>query len=121
MADSEQDWIKHRAYALWEEEGYPSGKDTEHWERAKLEFATLKPTASAPAAHEQPAASPPKLPTANAKESTAKAAKPAKSAATGSEKSKKALASEAPSEKKSVPVSPAPVPAGKQPAKKRSR
>lgn len=46
MADSESDWIKRRAYTLWEEEGYPSGKDLEHWERAKLEFATQKPTAS---------------------------------------------------------------------------
>ncbi|MDE1157569.1 MAG: DUF2934 domain-containing protein [Neorhizobium sp.] len=45
MADSNEDWIKRRAYELWEEEGYPSGKDHEHWERAKLEFVTLKPVA----------------------------------------------------------------------------
>ncbi len=45
MAASQENWIKHRAYELWEQEGYPSGKDIEHWERAKLEYATLKPTA----------------------------------------------------------------------------
>ncbi|AYD02413.1 hypothetical protein NCHU2750_30280 [Neorhizobium sp. NCHU2750] len=50
MAASQEDWIKHRAYQLWEQEGYPAGKDMEHWERAKLEYATLKPTASVPAA-----------------------------------------------------------------------
>jgi hypothetical protein len=48
MAASQENWIKHRAYELWEQEGYPSGKDAEHWERAKLEYATLKPTASKP-------------------------------------------------------------------------
>jgi hypothetical protein len=46
MAATEEHWIKHRAYELWEQEGYPSGKDQEHWERAKLEYATLHPTAS---------------------------------------------------------------------------
>jgi hypothetical protein len=46
MAASQENWIKHRAYQLWEQEGYPSGKDMEHWERAKLEYATLKPTAT---------------------------------------------------------------------------
>jgi len=46
MADSEEDWIKRRAYELWEAEGYPTGKDTEHWERAKLEYVSLKPAAS---------------------------------------------------------------------------
>ncbi|WP_105425508.1 DUF2934 domain-containing protein [Neorhizobium tomejilense] len=46
MAESEEIWIRKRAYTLWEEEGYPSGKDREHWERAKLEYATLGPTAS---------------------------------------------------------------------------
>lgn len=46
MAASQENWIKHRAYELWEQEGYPSGKDIEHWERAKLEYATLRPTAA---------------------------------------------------------------------------
>lgn len=43
MAESEQEWISRRAYALWEEEGYPSGKDTEHWERARQEFVLFAP------------------------------------------------------------------------------
>lgn len=45
MAASDE-WIKHRAYELWEQEGYPSGKDKEHWERAKLEYASQNPVAS---------------------------------------------------------------------------
>ncbi|WP_404947041.1 DUF2934 domain-containing protein [Rhizobium terrae] len=50
MAESEDEWIRKRAYALWEEEGYPAGKDREHWERAKLEYATLGPVPSSGAA-----------------------------------------------------------------------
>jgi cell division protein FtsN len=37
MADSE-DWIKNRAYELWEQDGQPHGKDAEHWEQARLEY-----------------------------------------------------------------------------------
>lgn len=40
MAVSEE-WIKNRAYALWEEEGRPHGKDTEHWERAAQEYQSM--------------------------------------------------------------------------------
>lgn len=45
MADSKDDWIKKRAYALWEEEGQPQGKDAQHWEQASQEYAAfaLKP------------------------------------------------------------------------------
>lgn len=43
MAESEQEWISKRAYALWEEDGYPTGKDTEHWERARQEFLLFAP------------------------------------------------------------------------------
>ena len=45
MADSEDDWIKKRAYALWEEEGKPHGKNAEHWEQARREYSAfaLKP------------------------------------------------------------------------------
>lgn len=43
MAESEQEWISRRAYALWEEEGYPTGKDTEHWERARQEYHLFAP------------------------------------------------------------------------------
>ncbi|OHV84834.1 DUF2934 domain-containing protein [Rhizobium sp. LCM 4573] len=47
--EAEEDWIRKRAYALWEAEGYPSGKDREHWERAKLEYATLVSAPAKPA------------------------------------------------------------------------
>ncbi|CCF20636.1 conserved protein of unknown function [Pseudorhizobium banfieldiae] len=43
MADHEDDWVRKRAYSLWEEEGYPAGKDLEHWERAKRELDSFKP------------------------------------------------------------------------------
>ena len=38
MAENEDDWIRRRAYSLWEEEGRPSGRDAEHWERATQEL-----------------------------------------------------------------------------------
>jgi len=50
MAESENEWVSKRAYALWEGEGYPSGKDSEHWERAKLEYATIALSAAKPVA-----------------------------------------------------------------------
>lgn len=28
------EWIETAAYYLWIQEGYPSGKDVEHWDRA---------------------------------------------------------------------------------------
>lgn len=37
MADSEN-WIKQRAYELWEADGRPHGKHDEHWEQAAAEF-----------------------------------------------------------------------------------
>ena len=72
MAASQENWIKHRAYELWEQEGYPSGRDMEHWERAKLEYATLRPTASDSDAPKNGAST---------KTTKAVAAKPAKKAA----------------------------------------
>jgi hypothetical protein len=47
MAESEDDWIKRRAYELWESEGHPTGKDSEHWERARHEYASAKPGSDA--------------------------------------------------------------------------
>ncbi|MGK6311705.1 DUF2934 domain-containing protein [Neorhizobium sp. DT-125] len=113
MADSEEDWIKKRAYALWEEEGYPAGKDREHWERAKLEYATLKPVASnaAPAAPRRKAAAAATPPKAAPK---AKAASP--KAAT-----KTAASGTAAAPAKTAPKTPAAIPASAEPAKKRSR
>ncbi|MBT9369110.1 DUF2934 domain-containing protein [Rhizobium sp. CSW-27] len=92
MADSNE-WIRNRAYALWEEEGRPHGRDAEHWARACEEFeaqseATEKPAAAVTASRTRKAASPateapvstaePKKPKASAKTKTATAKAPAK-------------------------------------------
>ena len=29
--------IRERAYQIWEEEGHPQGRDSEHWQRARSE------------------------------------------------------------------------------------
>jgi hypothetical protein len=31
--------IRERAYAIWEQEGCPNGKELEHWLRAKADIA----------------------------------------------------------------------------------
>lgn len=33
-----EDRIRDRAYALWEAEGHPDGRDREHWARAEREL-----------------------------------------------------------------------------------
>lgn len=48
--------ISLRAYQIWEAEGKPSGKDFEHWLRAKAELATV--VAPASAAKQAPAKKP---------------------------------------------------------------
>ncbi|MCC2611667.1 MULTISPECIES: DUF2934 domain-containing protein [Rhizobium/Agrobacterium group] len=113
MAESEEDWIKRRAYALWEEEGYPSGKDREHWERAKLEHATLKPTAS----NTPPMASPRKKAAAVVKAPKAAAPKAPKTV-TKTAPSKPASTGTA---AKTTSKTPAAIPAAVEPAKKRSK
>lgn len=42
MAETREEWIKKRAYALWEEEGYPTGRDSIHWEQARNERDALE-------------------------------------------------------------------------------
>lgn len=42
MQLSEQEWISKRAYTLWEKEGQPHGRDSEHWDQAKKEYALLE-------------------------------------------------------------------------------
>lgn len=37
MTDARQEWISKRAYAIWDQEGRPHGRDAEHWEQAALE------------------------------------------------------------------------------------
>jgi hypothetical protein len=40
MTDSDREQeIARRAYALWEEEGRPEGREKEHWTRAEAEVA----------------------------------------------------------------------------------
>ncbi len=33
-----EDRIRRRAYQIWEEEGWPQGRDAEHWSRAEREI-----------------------------------------------------------------------------------
>ncbi|WP_084682966.1 DUF2934 domain-containing protein [Neorhizobium vignae] len=114
MAESEEVWIKKRAYTLWEEEGYPSGKDREHWERAKLEYATLGPTASKkPAAGSRGKSAAVKPPKAASKAAASKpAAKTAAAKVSPAKTTSKAPASKAPA---------AAAPEAAEPAKKRSK
>ncbi|MBX4906501.1 MULTISPECIES: DUF2934 domain-containing protein [Rhizobium] len=46
MAETREEWIKKRAYALWEEEGYPTGRDSIHWEQARHERDALEGSSS---------------------------------------------------------------------------
>ncbi len=45
MTESRDEWIMKRAYSLWEEEGYPTGRDSVHWEQATKERAVMETTA----------------------------------------------------------------------------
>jgi Protein of unknown function (DUF2934) len=46
MTETREEWIKKRAYALWEEEGRPSGRDFAHWEQARAERQALEGSAA---------------------------------------------------------------------------
>jgi len=46
MTETREEWIKKRAYALWEEEGHPTGRDSVHWEQARKERETLENSAA---------------------------------------------------------------------------
>ncbi len=48
MAETREEWIKKRAYALWEEEGHPTGRDSIHWEKARAEHDALKGASKSP-------------------------------------------------------------------------
>lgn len=58
MAESREDRIRQRAYEIWEIEGFPPGRETEHWFRAEAEIAALEdtvfPNVDDPAAHSAP-------------------------------------------------------------------
>lgn len=38
MTTGREDRIRHRAHEIWESEGRPDGRDTEHWQQAALEM-----------------------------------------------------------------------------------
>ena len=46
MTETRDEWIKKRAYALWEEEGHPTGRDSMHWEQARKERESLERSAA---------------------------------------------------------------------------
>ncbi len=46
MAETRDEWIKKRAYALREEEGHPTGRDSHHWEQARKEREALEGSAA---------------------------------------------------------------------------
>jgi hypothetical protein len=45
MTESRDEWIMKRAYSLWEEEGYPTGRDSAHWDQASKEWSVVESTA----------------------------------------------------------------------------
>jgi hypothetical protein len=46
MTETQREWVQKRAYALWEEEGRPVGRDHAHWEQAIKERAALEGSAA---------------------------------------------------------------------------
>lgn len=50
----EENWIRDRAYAIWEQEGRPAGRERQHWFQAACEVVSggpaEKPVAKARAA-----------------------------------------------------------------------
>ncbi|OWV97557.1 hypothetical protein ATY81_09065 [Rhizobium sp. R72] len=48
MTETREEWIRKRAYALWEEEGRPTGRDFVHWEQAWTERLALEGSAASP-------------------------------------------------------------------------
>ncbi|WP_454859373.1 DUF2934 domain-containing protein [Rhizobium binxianense] len=41
MTEIDKQWVEKRAYELWEAEGWPVGKDLDHWQRATEEFLAI--------------------------------------------------------------------------------
>ena len=55
MPVSESDWISKRAYTLWEQEGRPHGRDSDHWEQAKSEYGLLQKSKATKPTHRKKA------------------------------------------------------------------
>lgn len=47
MRDIDEDWVRTRAYMLWERNGRPDGEDRGHWEQACREYAELESASAA--------------------------------------------------------------------------
>lgn len=43
MENDEEELIRRRAYAIWEQEGRPDGQHLRHWERASQESRSSAP------------------------------------------------------------------------------
>ncbi|EPE94505.1 DUF2934 domain-containing protein [Rhizobium grahamii] len=46
MIETRDEWIRKRAYALWEDEGHPAGREIAHWEQARTERLSLEDSAA---------------------------------------------------------------------------
>ncbi|MDQ0455579.1 DUF2934 domain-containing protein [Rhizobium paknamense] len=46
MKPFDKEWVEKRAYALWEEEGRPHGRDAIHWDQAYQEYQALSQSAA---------------------------------------------------------------------------
>ncbi|EJT05055.1 DUF2934 domain-containing protein [Rhizobium sp. CCGE 510] len=44
MSNRRHEWISKRAYAIWEEQGRPQGRDDDHWRQAVAERNALERT-----------------------------------------------------------------------------
>ncbi|RSC21419.1 DUF2934 domain-containing protein [Agrobacterium sp. FDAARGOS_525] len=38
MHDLDENWIRNRAYEIWEAEGHPEGRDLDHWLQAASDY-----------------------------------------------------------------------------------
>lgn len=74
--DDVEERIRRRAYEIWEREGRPHGRDSEHWLRAREEILTTLP----PAERADATAQVPEEPPARRAKGAAKAGKPGKEA-----------------------------------------
>lgn len=59
MTEDREQRIQERAYAIWEAEGRPEGREREHWQQAQHEVTASQ---ASPAADSSPTASPVKKP-----------------------------------------------------------
>jgi hypothetical protein len=73
MMDDKHGSVSQRAYAIWQEQGEPEGRDAEHWQQAEREIAG----AGVEPVEGTPTATPSDVAPAKAKKKPARASKPA--------------------------------------------